>query len=288
MATIQDIDLQAIQNATPDSLKASGTAKLGTLIFAQGKVINQLLDPIANKLLSQVTSPDGTCVSQQILDDTISQRNGLVLQLNDIGNNLNKLTNTLTGLSNYLSLAQAVITIIKTSKIATSIAAKILPAVPGIVPATISDLEDAKNQITFTDTGTSKLDKIQGSISAAAISVSIVNGYILSIVNTLNSLDIILTKCSPDSTFASISKDINDSADAQKQAETTINQTTYNGFIIEIEEVPYTPTVTRRRAIGKNQQGIVLIQTELSFTTNPQTLITELKLIIDRDNLKAY
>ena len=189
MATIQDIDLQAIQNATPDSLKASGTAKLGTLIFAQGKVINQLLDPIANKLLSQVTSPDGTCVSQQILDDTISQRNGLVLQLNDIGNNLNKLTNTLTGLSNYLSLAQAVITIIKTSKIATSIAAKILPAVPGIVPATISDLEDAKNQITFTDTGTSKLDKIQGSISAAAISVSIVNGYILSIVNTLNSLD---------------------------------------------------------------------------------------------------
>jgi hypothetical protein len=288
MATIQDIDLQAIQNATPDSLKASGTAKLGTLIFAQGKVINQLLDPIANKLLSQVTSPDGTCVSQQILDDTISQRNGLVLQLNDIGNNLNKLTNTLTGLSNYLSLAQAVITIIKTSKIATSIAAKILPAVPGIVPATISDLEDAKNQITFTDTGTSKLDKIQGSVSSAAISVSIVNGYILSIVNTLNSLDIILTKCSPDSTFASISKDINDSADAQKQAETTINQTTYNGFIIEIEEVPYTPTVTRRRAIGKNQQGIVLIQTELSFTTNPQTLITELKLIIDRDNLKAY
>jgi hypothetical protein len=288
MATIQDIDLQAIQNATPDSLKASGTAKLGTLIFAQGKVINQLLDPIANKLLSQVTSPDGTCVSQQILDDTISQRNGLVLQLNDIGNNLNKLTNTLTGLSNYLSLAQAVITIIKTSKIATSIAAKILPAVPGIVPATISDLEDAKNQITFTDTGTSKLDKIQGSISSAAISVSIVNGYILSIVNTLNSLDIILTKCSPDSTFASISKDINDSADAQKQAETTINQTTYNGFIIEIEEIPYTPTVTRRRALGKNAQGIVLITTELSFTTDDQTLINELKLIIDRDNLKAY
>jgi hypothetical protein len=288
MANIQDIDLQAIQNATPDSLKASGTAKLGTLIFAQGKVINQLLDPIANKLLSQITSPDGTCVSQQILNETISQRNGLVLQLNDIGNNLNKLTNTLTGLSNYLILAQTVIKLIKTSKIATSIAAKILPTVPGIVPATISDLEDAKNQITFTDTGTSKLDKIQGSVSAAAISVSIVNGYILSIVNTLNSLDIILTKCSPDSTFAPISKDINDSADAQKQAETTINQTTYNGFIIEIEEIPYTPTVTRRRAIGKNQQGIVLIQTELSFTTNPQTLITELKLIIDRDNLKAY
>jgi hypothetical protein len=288
MADIQNIDLQAIQKATPDNLKASGTAKLGTLIFAQGKVINQLLDPVANKLLSQVTTPDGTCVSQQTLDSVITQRNGLVLQLNDIGNNLNRLTNTLTGLSTYLSLAQTIITVLKTTKIATSIAAKVLPTVPGIIPATISDLEDAKNQLTFTDTGTSKLDKIQGSVSSAAISVSIVNSYILNIVTTLNTLDIILTKCSPNSTYSSISKDINDSADAQKQAEITLNQTTYNGFIIEIEEIPYTPTVTRRRAVGKTQQGIILIQTELSFTTDPLTLINELKLIIDRDNLKAY
>ena len=88
MADIQNIDLQAIQKATPDNLKASGTAKLGTLIFAQGKVINQLLDPISNKLLSQVTTPDGTCVSQQTLDSVIAQRNSLVLQLNNIGKNI--------------------------------------------------------------------------------------------------------------------------------------------------------------------------------------------------------
>jgi hypothetical protein len=46
--------------------------------------------------------------------------------------------------------------------------------------------------------------------------------------------------------------------------------------------------VNRYRAVGKNQSGIVLIQTELSFTLEPQILINELKLIIDRDNLKAY
>jgi hypothetical protein len=46
--------------------------------------------------------------------------------------------------------------------------------------------------------------------------------------------------------------------------------------------------VKQRRAVGQNYQGINLISTPYSFTTNTQTLINELKLIIDRDNLKAY
>ena len=58
--------------------------------------------------------------------------------------------------------------------------------------------------------------------------------------------------------------------------------------MIEIETIPYTPTVNRYRAVGKNQSGIVLTQTDLSFTLDPQILINELKLIIDKDNLKAY
>ena len=74
----------------------------------------------------------------------------------------------------------------------------------------------------------------------------------------------------------------------QKQAEKTQNNTTYNGFIIEIEKVPYTPTVDRKRAVGKNQDNITLIQTALSFTTDDQILIEELKLIINSNNLKAY
>ena len=85
-----------------------------------------------------------------------------------------------------------------------------------------------------------------------------------------------------------ISEDLQNINNRQEIAEETLNQTSYQGFIIEIEEVPFNPTVIRRKAVGINQSGIKLIETPLSFTTNPQTLIEELKLIIVRDNLKAY
>ena len=288
MANIQNIDVEALLKSTPDSLKPQGSAKLGNIIYDKGKVIQQLLTPIATKLLIDATSPDDICVPQTTLDKLIFERNALVGQLNNIGTSLDTITKSITGLNTYFNLVVTIINTISVAKTVISAAAKLTPLIPGAVPAALSDLEDAKNKLIFTNTGTSKLDKIHSSITTSAISISLVNGFILTIVNILNSLDTILIKCSPNSTFIPISKGINDSADVQKQAEATLNQTTYNGFIIEIQEVPYTPTVTRRRALGKNQQGIILIQTELSFTTNSQTLISELKSIIDKDNLKAY
>jgi hypothetical protein len=118
--------------------------------------------------------------------------------------------------------------------------------------------------------------------------ISIIGTYILTAKATLDIIDAYIKKCNKYANLDPTSKIINDIADAQLQAQQTLNQITYQGFIIEIEEIPYTPTVIRRRAVGKTQQGIPLIQTELSFTTDNQTLINELKLIIDRDNLKAY
>ena len=413
MATIQDIDVTEIQNATPEDQKPKGSAKLGNIIFSIGRVIKEQLtqavinlignliqaetgipvnggvidlseyvpisyqpmeidiNEVANNRVSQnvkdlldgkipfnitkfiLTNPKiqllliktirpkinypitdagviqvsqniqvnvldiingsfGTSVPVEVLNTVVPivqesvtdllrealctpnvqkiivQRNAIVNQLNGVGTKLDKITQSIAGLSDFYNLALATVKSLGIIKFATSVAAKVIPVVPGAVPAALSDLEDAKNKLTFTATGTSKLDPISSSISTASISISVVNGYILTIVNLLGLLDFIILKLCPNSTLDPISKGIEDSASLQRQAQNTLNQTSYQGFIIEIEEIPYTPTVTRRRAVGKNQQGIVLIQTELSFTTNPQTLINELKLIIDRDNLKAY
>ena len=59
-------------------------------------------------------------------------------------------------------------------------------------------------------------------------------------------------------------------------------------YRLEIEEKPYTDTVSQNRAVGLNQSGIILIATNYSFASDPNILINELKFIIDRDNLKAY
>ena len=267
-------------------------------------IINvNVIDIIDNNLSQVPPEIQNTVISEvrSIIDDTLTknlckpsvqkliiQRNALVTQLNTIGSNLDKITKSITGLSTFLDLVLTLLKTISIAKTTASAAAKAIPLIPGAVPAALSDLEDAKNKLIFTETGTSKLDKPQKSIASAGISISLVNGYILTIVGLLGLLDFFLNKACPTSTFEPISKGIKDSASAQQQSGNTLNQTTYEGFIIEIEIIPYTPTVNRRRALGKNQQGITLIQTELSFTTDDQTLINELKLIIDRDNLKAY
>ena len=197
-----------------------------------------MLNPIANKLLADATLPEGVCVPQVTLDRLILERNALVGQLNDIGASLDTITKSITGLNTYFNLVITVINTISVAKTVISAAAKVVPIIPGAVPAALSDLEDAKNKLVFTNTGTSKLDKIQSSITTSAISISLVNGYILSIVNILNSLDSILAKCSPNSTYLPISKGINDSADAQRPAETSLHRTTENGVSLALAEGP--------------------------------------------------
>ena len=134
----------------------------------------------------------------------------------------------------------------------------------------------------------SKLNKLKSIIDNTAAPISLTSSFISIAIVSLNSIDNILKQCSPNSTYLAISNDLKNITLRQNIAENTLNQITYKGFVLEIEIVPYTPTVNRRRAIGKNQSGIIMIQTEFSFTTSNQVLINELKLIIDRDNLKAY
>jgi hypothetical protein len=382
---IIDVNLSAIENATPNSLKAQGSARLSGVITTLGKKIIIQLMPIAIDIVKQfitqiieneitkakskgsqeqqtiqnqiddlkrkikenikasgleaqikilTAKKEAIPIAIQTIEDNlraqlvnlgsfsfnelpnqippilktvfadgcpnpnnptikrlITTRDGLVTSLNIIGKQLNTLTIATTGLNTFLGISQTVIDALKTTKTTTSLAVKTIPSppgVPGAITSTLSDLETIINKLLFEKDGTPRLPKVASSIASASIAISLINLYIQQIVGILSALDFKLKQCDPNNTLTPISNDLISIAVQQTQADNTINQVTYAGFLIEIEEVPYTPTVNRRRAVGKNQSGITLIQTELSFTTQAEILINELKLIIDRDNLKAY
>jgi hypothetical protein len=105
-------------------------------------------------------------------------------------------------------------------------------------------------------------------------------------IDILNKLDFFLKKCG--ATLAPLDQSLLDLETISNQQTSTPDTSSYKGFTLEIVNKPYNDKVSQKIGVAKNQSGIILLQTNPSFTTTPQVLIDELKFIIDRDNLKAY
>ena len=290
LAGQKTVNSNLIKDSTPEGLKLKGSAKLPLLIFNLSSQIPEIIQPSLEGLIQKYIPNTNVCDSNININEFLIQRNNIVSSLNNIGDKVNKLGTSITGISNFLDLTLGVISAVDIASTAISLAAKAVPLIPGAVPAALNDIQTFIRKTTFDQAGNSKLSKSQGIINSSALVISITGVYILKTIELLDQIDNYMNTCFPEikNDLTLISKDVKSIADSQKKAQQTLNQITYNGFIIDIEEIPYTPTVTRKKAVGRNAQGITLIQTELSFTTDTQTLINELKLIIDRDNLKAY
>ena len=281
------VDLKTFENSIPDSLKSTGSEKLGQIILEKGIQISDLIQPQLDKILSNLTIPDGLCLPEAQLNLIIIQRNNIVDNLNQIEKYLNLTTKAVGITSTTLNTLITTIKVLRGLKPA-AIAATAASPVPGPFASLVLQINETLDNLKFDALGNSKLNKLKTIIDSTATPISLTSQFITKAITTLGFIDIIIKKCSPNSTLSSISQDLINITEAQLKASQTLNDITYKGFIIEIQEVPFSPTVNRIKAVGKNAQGIPLIETELSFTTIPQILINELKLIIDRDNLKAY
>jgi hypothetical protein len=283
-----EVSVQVLENALPSSLKLTGSEKLGQVILEKGIQISDQIQPQLTNIQNELNSvPNGTCLPPAQLDLIILQRNNIVNKLNQIGSVLDTTTaaaGITSDLLNSLITAAQTLRVAKTALIAADATAG------GIGPfaSLVFQANEVLDALKFDSLGNSKLNKLKSIIDNTAAPISLTSSFISIAIVSLNSIDNILKQCSPNSTYLAISNDLENITLRQNIAENTLNQITYKGFVLEIEIIPYTPTVNRRRAIGKNQSGIIMIQTEFSFTTSNQVLINELKLIIDRDNLKAY
>ena len=297
---LQQVDSTIVEQSIPEELKLKGKAKFGQRILNLGKQTIKLILPKLTSLAQEyaigefetakttATTPEQIealkqqfCPAPDQLQRLIDTRNNIVGQLNSVGTKLNTLNFSIGGLQDITNTLKTLLRTANTAKLVTSAAAKLIPfGLPGAIPALLNDLETIDDKIL------PLLEKNSGSINATSIPVAVVTSIINKIVNSLSQLDDLIKLCGPNSTLDSLSDIIVQTANSQTQSD--VNDGSYKGFSFQIEEVPFSPTVNRLKAIALNQGGIPLLETPLSFTTNSQTLIDELKLIIDIDNLKPF
>ena len=278
------IDITTILSSVPEDRKVKGLQKLGQILIQKGTELEDQIPSSITNLTSQFTP--GACPDPAVLQSIIEKRNNIVGKLNTVGQTLNVITATYTGVSSFLDVVIFAISNLRNVKIGLNQADKLIPLIPGAAVSAINDVGDVSDRLTFDNLGNSKLQKQKDRIDSLVIPIAIFSKITQNIINLLNSLDALISACDPNASLDSVSDEIIQTANNETQAD--INDGSYKGFTFEVEEVPFSPTVTRTKAVAFNQQGIPLLETPLSFTTNNQTLIDELKLIIDRDNLKAY
>jgi len=278
------IDINTILGAIPDNRKVKGLQKLGQILIQKGTELESQLPSSITSLTSQFTP--GSCPDPAILQSIVEKRNNIVSKLNAVGKSLDVITATYTGVSSFLDIVLFSITNLKNIRTGLNQAAKLIPAIPGAAVSAINDLGDVTDRLTFDNLGNSKLQQQKDRLDSLVIPIALFSKIIQYIITLLNSLDALILACNSNALLDNVSDTLLQTANNQTQAE--VNDGSYKGFTFQIEEVPYSPTVTRRRALALNQSGIVLLKTEISFTAKKQTLIDELNLIIDRDYLKDF
>ena len=251
--------------------------------------IDDIKSQVYDEVLARVPINE-FCLPDPVTSIIIEQRNNVVDTLNKVGKQLDILSISLGVASGFLSLVDAILSAITIADVSLSAAGKSFPVIAGTTENIRNDLKTTSDVVRFDSKAESRITPIANALASAAISVSVVNSFVKAAVNTLSILDPYIETCgtkAQKNNLTKLSPTIQGIFEIQSKALQTANQATYKGFVIQIEEEEFTPTVNRKRAVGLNQYGIQQIKTQLSFTTNNQTLIDELKFIIDRDNLKA-
>lgn len=285
---------QTDSNAILKNSNITGLNSLRSLLVSKeqelkDKFLTSLLKIMQDAGIDITTMPPklpDLCPTKEVLDKIIIIRNNLVTNLNGLSKTLNIVAGTVTTASTIFEVASKLPQIIGITKTALSLGIKFIPSppgAPGAVTSALSDLEDLKNFLLFKSDGSARLVETKTKIEMLALAIDTFTVAVNTILSLLDLLDQLINKCTK-ADLVSVSNDL--IQQTKKPAAAT--QTSYQGFTIKIVDVPFNAKISKRKAVGYNIEGIPLIETPASFTTNPQILIDELKLYIDNNNLKAY
>lgn len=289
----------------------TGQDKIPVLLAEKGQeLLNQLIPKIIDIATQTGIQNIGElkeklpdfCLPPDELKKILTIRNALVDKLNSASQTINQLKKIVDPLNTVVTVTSTVVNTIDTVSTITKASIPLIPTTtPGLLDLGKTLLVSLDSLNKTLAKITPKITKAQNTISSIATTITFVNNILLKIIGLLNSIDKYLKGCNATSDTSDTSDTSNtltpldssltqleqEQAAALAQSEIPSSLTNYQGFILEVITEVYSPTVNRVKAVAKNAQGIILLQTPLSFTTTPQVLIEEIKLIIDSNNLKA-
>lgn len=276
----------ATQTTALDKLNESINSKVAVV---RDKAITQLTNLAADLGIEGLETgnpqlPD-LCPSQNILDKATIIRDALLTDLENTAKYVNITNQSLNIVNSLLKGSIDTVTAINLIKTSAAIGVKAAPTVPGIVTALLADLDDIRTLLTFDKEGNPKLVKLKRVVENGTTYVSTAANILNVLLGFLLIIDQVLQKCGKKVT--PVGDDIKNLTSVVTTAENSNTNTIYKGFTFEIVDKYFSPTLNQKIGQAKNKEGIVILQTEPSFTQDPKVLIEELKLIIDRDNLKA-
>jgi hypothetical protein len=285
--------VDTINSNLPDSLKAKGSAKLSQIINDQSTKVASLMLPLALKYAQELgidpnnlSVPD-ICPSENTLNTILPPLNGLIDDLNQVGDLLTNITKIVGSVALGGQILQTTSNTLNNVLPALQTAILAFPptTLPGAVVGAVDAIDYANQKLLFKKDGTPALPPINSAIGSASINLVVASGFILLVTNLLEVIIALLKQCFPDASINTVNPSVLSLADSAKPKDQVNSLQGYKGFNLEIVEVPYNDKLTQRKAVARNQSGEIILQTELSFTTENNILINELKNIIDQSGL---
>jgi hypothetical protein len=281
---------KTVNASLPDNQKPKGLAKLGNIITNQGLQLVSAALPAAQTYASQLgidiasdLIPD-LCPSQPTIDSIIIPINNLIENLNSTATfveDINKLMQDISTGATVVSTTSAILDALIPSL---TIAADASPVAPGFLVAAIDKIDYANKKLIFKNDGTPRLPELLTGLGSVTVATSLVSFYVKQIKTVLEKIINLIKKCSPSTNILALNSSV-DTLSKQQDQSSANQDNLYKGFLLKIVEVKFNNQLNQRKAVAYNGNGIPTLETELSFTTNTQVLVEELKQIIDNSGL---
>jgi hypothetical protein len=197
------------------------------------------------------------------LKPLIERKNKLVKQINSTYSTINFTTNTIQVNDAILSASQI------------ALQAQLINPIP--LPANILEIIDRLKKV---------ISKISSTNNGLLGSLSLLTDVLFQILQLLGLLDKLIEKCYPNTNQEQISAELTALTQQQSNQQSPV-VLDVNGFEMGVETENTTNNLKRRRAIARNQQGVVMLKGEWSFSSIDQILIDELVFYIQQNDLKA-